>query len=184
MPLEALCFELLRDLFVCIPSVARELQQLINILNAAHVAQPVQDHLITNIKASSIFDFLGLVKADTHEDDLVTTLEKPTPLKGDLLQRSRIRAAWRAARVVLQKAEGRKVAGLSEDMDEPLDESTHTELTNSFQNHHHFTFCMFTRPSDALVGRSFRENQRLQATVIQIRKVQSLAASAMPAPRE
>ena len=78
------------------------------------------------------------------------------------------------------KAEERRASGLGADLDEPLDETTQGELNASFQAHHRYEFCMIFTPSDCRVGRLFLENQRCQATVIPIRKVQSLAASSLP----
>ena len=112
---------------------------------------------------------------------MVRTLVSPTAQKDNFLEHSRIRAAWRAARLVTAKTEERKASGLADDLDVALDGATHKQLSTNFQANHNFVSCMHMAPCDALIIRLFRENQRSQAPVVAVRKVQSLAAASLPA---
>ena len=125
-------------------------QQLINILKAANVHEEIQAYLLDQVKAASLVDFVGLVKVETCEDDLVETLVAQTWKRDALLEHSRVRAAWRAARLVCTWTEERRASGVADELDEPLDEATHTELNANFQANHHFTLCMHLTPSDIL----------------------------------
>ena len=67
------------------------------------------------------------------------------------------------------------------ELDEALDENVQSELWAAWEQYYHFPLDMCNKPCDALLGRLYREAQRGQATVIPIRKVQSLAVAALPA---
>ena len=162
---------------------ARELAQLQGIFRQAQVHTDIQQYVLAenSLGAASVSDFFGLVKAHAYQDELVSMVVKGVDSQKDNpLQVSRIRAAWRAARLVVQKSEQTRLTGTSEDLEEPLEEQLQGELYQSWDDHHHFQLDMFTAPSDRLLGRIYREIQRCQATVIPIKKVHSLAVAAIP----
>ena len=110
---------------------------------------------------TSVADFFGMSKAESFEEELVkVVIKQVVSNKDNLLQVSRIRTAWRAARVQITKAEQRKTTGSSEDLEEPLDETLQEELYQSRDDRHHFKLDMFTTPSDLLIGRLYRYSYR------------------------
>ena len=163
----------------------RDLQQLKNLLKAAQVHVDIEKCVLEALHAESVTDFFGLVKVDNYEDELITLIHSQVDSQKNVqIQKSRLRAAWRAARTAVDQAEKRRGSGMVDDLDDPLDEVQHSELMRTWNDYHHFNCCMYTHPSDILIGRLFRENQRVQATVLSIRKVQSLAQAALPQARE
>ena len=158
---------------------ARELAVLKGVFRQVQLHQDVVDFVLT-MGTASVSDFYGLVKAECYETELVEVVLDNTAQKGNALQVSRIRAAWRAAKVLILKTEKARLSGTIDDLDEPLEEQLQGELYQAWDDFHHFQFDMFTAPSDALLGRLYREVQRCQASVIPIKKVQSLASAAVP----
>ena len=163
----------------------RDLQQLKNLFKAAQVHVDIEKYVLGTLHAEFVTDFFGLVKVDNYEDEIITLIHSQVDSQKNVqIQKSCLRAAWRAARTAVDQAEKRRSSGMVDDLDDPLDEVQHSELMRTWNDYHHFNCCMYTHPSAILVGRLFRENQRVQATVLSIRKVQSLAQAALPQARD
>ena len=162
---------------------ARERHQLTNLMRSCKCHDDVIKFVVEDLEAVSVCDFHGLVPEATFETELVELIvSKVESCKNKVLEYSRVRAAWRAARAVVTKTETRKGTNASpEDLEEALDETLVGELWTIWDAHHKFALDMYNKPADGLLGRVYREIVRCQATVIPIKKVQSLAATAIPA---
>ena len=116
---------------------ARELAVLKGIFRQVQLHHEVIEFIL-EMGIATISDFYGLVKAETYEWNVEVILEHVISQKGNALQVSRIRAVWRAAKVLVLKSEKSKVSGTIDDLDEPLEEQLQGELYQSWEDFHHF----------------------------------------------
>ena len=77
-----------------------------------------------------------------------------SPAKDDVLQLSRLRAAWREGSLLLEKARKRRLEGVLEDADEPLDAQTHDDWVSQWKSTYQLQLSSHAMPSDTLLGRS------------------------------
>ena len=159
---------------------ARELEALRFVFKESKLADVIQNYIVDALGATSSSDFVGLVAASGFEIELKTAILDHTPEKANILQLSRLRNAWTSARILVEKQASRRMVGAQDDTDDPLDETTHNSLTEGFKAVHQLVIGMTMFPSDSLLGRLYRENQRNSATLLAVRKVQSLYMTAMP----
>ena len=77
----------------------REKQQLKQVMQTANLHKDIQKYVLETPWAESVADFFDLVKATDYEEELVTLVNANVESqKTSPLQKSRIRAAWRAAK--------------------------------------------------------------------------------------
>ena len=142
----------------------------------ARVPQELADYAVATVGLQSVEDFVSLVTPAGYETELNTVLVEPcAATKGNALALSGVRAAWRAARAQVLKAELKKSQGLpSEDMDEPLEASTQDSLLQQWKKYS-LKLSVHLQPSDSLLGCLYREHMRGTPTLIPVAKVRSLA---------
>ncbi|CAE7488397.1 unnamed protein product [Symbiodinium sp. CCMP2592] len=105
----------------------------------------------------------------------------PTEKKDNALFLSRARAAWRSARTLLLRAEHKKQAGEAvEELECALEPSTQETLLQQFHATYKIEIDVHYMPCDPLLGRLYREFQRLTPTVISVFKIKSLYWAAKP----
>ena len=165
------------------PARKREREQLIQVLNGARLSEDLVKYLI-GLGLSSVSDFLGLVTTAGYESELKTQVLDLSPAKDDVLQLSRLRAAWREGSLLLEKARKRRLEGVLEDADEPLDARTHDDLLSQWKSTYQLQLPIHAMPSDTLLGRVYREFQRGAPTLIPAKQMQSLFRGTLPSSKE
>ena len=165
------------------PSRKREHDQLLHVLNGARVSEDLIKYL-TGLGLSSISDFVGLVTTAGFETELKTQVLDLSPAKDDVLQLSRLRAAWREGFLLIEKARKRRLEGVLEDGEEPLDIQTHEDLLAQWKTTYQLQLSIHAMPSDALLGRVYREFQRGAPTLIPAKRMQSLFRGTLPTSKE
>ena len=139
----------------------------------------------TVLGIETLSDFCNMVTAQGYELELDTAIlsvcdhTKTAANKAILL--ARLRAAWRSARASILRAEARTQQGQSaDDLDDPLDAGMQESLLEAWRKRYNLELAVHMAPSDALLGRVWRELQRGTLTVIAVDKVKSLFASNRP----
>ena len=158
---------------------ARELAVLKGVFRQVQLHPEVVEFILTR-GIASVPDFYGLVKADCYEWNLEAVLVTVASQRSNALEVSRIKAAWRAAKVLVLESEKARMSGSTDDRDELSEEQLKGELYQAwddFHHFHHFQFDLFTVPSDELLDKLHREVQGCQASVIPIKKVHSLESA-------
>ena len=100
--------------------------------------------------------------------------------KGSLIQLARLRAAWKEAHTSLEQRRKRKIEGVAEDAEEPLEPSVAESLNAAWIRLYVHRLEIHLTPSDSLLGRIYREFQRGAASLIPARKVTSLYRASLP----
>ena len=100
--------------------------------------------------------------------------------KGSLIQLARLRAAWKEAHTSLEQQRKRKIDGVAEDAEEPLEPSVAESLSAAWLRLYGHRLEIHLTPSDSLLGRIYRECQRGTASLIPARKVTSLYRASLP----
>lgn len=127
---------------------------------------------------------MGLVTTAGFETELKTQVLDLSPAKDDVLQLSRLRAAWREGFLLIEKARKRRLEGVLEDGEEPLDIQTHEDLLAQWKTTYQLQLSIHAMPSDALLGRVYREFQRGAPTLIPAKRMQSLFRGTLPTSKE
>ena len=139
-------------------------------LSDARVPQELIDYAVGTLGLQSVDDFVNLVTQAGYENELNTVLVEPcAAARGNALALSRVRAAWRAARAQVLKAEVKKIQG------EPLEPSTQDSLLQQWRKKYALELTVHLQPSDSLLGRLYREHIRGAPTLIPVAKIRSLA---------
>ena len=132
------------------------------------------EYCTDTVKLESMEDFVNLVTIANYETELKDVLcEQCAETRGNPLMLSCARAAWRSARTQILRQEHRRSQG-AEDLDSPLDPSTQETLMGQFSARYSVAPDVHRVPSDALLGKLYREVQRGSPTVISVSKVKSL----------
>ena len=155
------------------PTRQREIEQLQNLFKSARLSDPLIKYL-ENLGVECISDFVGLVESGKYEqqlDDLV--LAKSTE-KGSLIQLARLGAAWKEAHTSLEQQRKRKIEGVAEDAEEPLEPSVAESLKAAWIRLYGHRLEIHLTPSDSLLGRIYREFQRGAASLIPAQSDQPL----------
>jgi hypothetical protein len=160
----------------------QKLAALNQLFKDSAVPDEMAKYLVDSVGAKTIDDFLGLVPSATYETDLKTDIcdVAGSPGKDKILVLSRDRTAYGSAMEMRYKERKRRQENVQEDLDLPLDSNTHESFLASFTANYRLTLTMYLHPSDTLLGRLHRENQRTSATVIAIKRVKSLQAASLP----
>ena len=138
--------------------------------------QELIDYTVNTVGVQSIDDFVNLVTVAGYETELKTVLVDACPgTKDNVIALARTRAAWRAARSQLLKAERRKATATAEDIEEPLEASTQDGLLTKWKTRYNLELTVHTQPSDALLGRLYRELVRATPTLLPVNKIRCLA---------
>ena len=163
-------------------AAAQKLEELKQCMKSTAVSQALVDHCTTQLQMATLEDFVYFVRADAFEAEVKTHIvDTCAATKDNMLAVARMRAAWKAAKAILQRVELRKAQNQSDhDLDEPLDSHTQESLVDAWQKHYHFSLSGYSMPADALLGRLFREIQRLTPTVIAVSKVKCLFVATKP----
>ena len=74
----------------------------------------------------------------------------------------------------------RKLEGAFEDLEDPIDESTRTDLLAAFSTLRSLSLSMFSMPGDTLLGRVYRKFKRGTMRILPIKKAISLYLTSLP----
>ena len=165
------------------PMAKRDRDQLVQVLEGARLSDDLVKYLL-GLGLSCISDFVGLVTTAGYESELKSQVLDLSPVKGDVLQLARLRAAWREGSLLLEKARKRRLEGALEDADEPLDTQTQEDLLTQWKNTYQLQLSIHAMPSDTLLGRVYREFQRGAPTLIPAKRMQSLFRGTLPSSKE
>ena len=89
-------------------AVTEQKQNLITLLTTtAQLDDILTKHITDVIGCSSIADFASIYTKADYEEKIVTELLDKTTLKDNILQRGRLRAAWKLANAQFTAAAGR-----------------------------------------------------------------------------
>ncbi|CAK9103822.1 TauD domain-containing protein, partial [Durusdinium trenchii] len=163
--------------------MSKDLDELTQLLKTSRLSDALSDHLL-KLGIESVADFVGLVNSQAYESELKTLIVDKSACKDDLVQLSRLRNAWREAQLLVDKSRKRRLEGIADDCDDPLDSGTQENLLQSFQAMYGVKLNMHLTPSDALLGRVYREFTRNAPTVIPAKKIMSLYKASAGASRE
>ena len=161
------------------PVRQRELEQLRNLLKASRISDQLAKY-IEGLGVESTSDFVGLVESGRFEQQLNDLVLEKSPEKGSLLQLSRLRSAWSEAHTSLEQLRKRKIEGIAEDAEEPLEPSVAESLLSQWHKIYGHRLEIHLTPSDSLLGRVFREFQKGTASLIPVRKISSLYKASLP----
>ena len=148
---------------------AKAKEDLDQLFNRCRLSQAMKDHLL-KLGVESLQDFVGLVDSTSSEAEIKSLIVDKSACKDDLVQLSRVRNAWKEAHGQVEKTRKRKLEGLVEEGDDPLDTSTQESLLESFGSTYGIKLTMHEMPADSLLGRVYREFQRGAPTMIPARK--------------
>ena len=151
-------------------------------LTEAKLPDTFVSHCLDKLKMESLDDFVNIVTIKDYETEIKTVLvDQCNETKDNPLHLSRARAAWRAARTSILRAEHRKQQGETvEEIECALEHSTQETLLQTFQHTYQIEIDVHYMPADTLLGRLYRECQRLTPTVIAVSKIKSLFAASKP----
>ena len=146
--------------------------------------QSVFTYTTQTLECKSLRDFIGLVVKESYETELKTVILDHTAVKDSKVQLSRLRAAWELGSEILAKDKKSRTAFANDDWDDPIESDTQQSLLAAWALTYNIVIPMFLMPSDTLLGRLYREIQRVAATVIPLKKVRSLFQQTMPSRSE
>ena len=161
------------------PTRQREIEQLQNLFKSARLSDPLIKYL-ENLGVECISDFVGLVESGKYEQQLDDLVLAKSAEKGSLIQLARLRAAWKEAHTSLEQQRKRKIDGVAEDAEEPLEPSVAESLNAAWLRLYGHRLEIHLTPSDSLLGRIYREFQRGAASLIPAHKVTSLYRASLP----
>ena len=151
-------------------------------LQEARLPDEFSTYCIDQLKMESIEDYVNMVTVKDYETELkVVLVDQCAATKDSTLMLARARSAWRAGRTILLRNEHKRQQGEPiEDRDCALEQSTQENLMTQFEATYHISLDVHWMPADTLLGRVFRECQRLMPTVIPAAKIKSLYWAAKP----
>ena len=148
------------------------------LVREARLASEVVDYIMGPLKLECTADLAGFFSESDYSQGVVAEILDHTPMKGDRLQRSRLRTAWELCRADLKLALQTKATGEVEvDWDRPLDPDLQKTQEKTFFGIYNLKFEPASYPSDALFGRVYREFRRKCPSVMELSKVRSAAQS-------
>ncbi|CAE7868782.1 Dnmt3b, partial [Symbiodinium necroappetens] len=157
----------------CVHAMAKAQQDALRrCLQDARLPDSFIQYCVGDLKMASLEDFVNIVTIKDYEQELKTVLtDNCADTKDQPLQLSRARAAWRAVRTILLRQEHRRQQGEPvEELDVALEPSTQETLLQQFKASYNLSIDVHYMPGDTLLGRLFRECQRMAPTVISISK--------------
>ncbi|CAE7471996.1 Dnmt3b, partial [Symbiodinium pilosum] len=159
-----------------------KVEALRRMLQEARLPEEFANHCITTLKMESIEDYVNIVTVKDYETELKVVLtDQCAATKDSALMLARARSAWRAGRTIVLRNEHKRQQGEPvEDMDCALEQSTQESLMAQFEATYQISLDIHWMPADTLLGRVFRECQRLMPTVIPATKIRSLYWAAKP----
>eukprot|EP00439_Symbiodinium_sp_Y106_P043809 s5030_g5.t1 len=133
----------------------------------ARVPDELTEYAITTVGLQSVDDFVNLVTVAGYESELKEVLVEPcAATRGNVIALSRIRAAWRAGRAMTLKSDLKRQSAGTVEL-EPM--------ITQWKRKYHLALSVHLQPSDALLGRLYRELTRCTPTLLPIAKIRSLA---------
>ena len=162
-------------------AASRDLEQLRSLLASARLSDALVK-FVESLGVESLADFVGLVESSKYESQLAELILDKSPEKGSMLQLARLRTAWSEASAAIQQQRKRKLEGVAEDAEEPLDPVVAENLQSSWQRLYGHRLDIHLTPSDSLLGRVYRELQRGTASLIP-GKITSLFHASLPQPK-
>ena len=159
-----------------------KLEALKRCLQDAKLPDDFVTYCVDTLKMESLDDYVNIVTIKYYETEIKTTLvDQCAATKDSPLHLARARTAWRAARTVLLRNEHKRQQGETvEEIECALEQSTHETLLQQFQATYNISLDVHWMPADNLLGRLYREFQRLTPTVISVSRVKSLYWASKP----
>ena len=150
---------------------------------AANVSSSWATDFATRHKIDTLEDFCYLVRSTDWEKSLEEMVLACPSLKENRIAVARFKAAYETGMQAIKQAS--QVAKPSpEAMDEPLPESTNTQLTKDFKSKYGIELDPHLDPCDALRARVYREFRKGSITVLDVKKVRNIMASSVPKSQE
>ena len=120
--------------------MADDLHRVKQIWAAAKVNDTITTFMVDTLQIVSINDFVDFVDHTNYQSELQEQVldllpevnGSAHPLKSSRIVLARLRTAWQAAHSEAEKEKKRKMDDFAEDNDEPIDESTRTDLLGTF----------------------------------------------------
>ena len=138
-----------------------------------------------SVKIETLEDYVYLFNKSTWETELEAHLQGIPALKDNRLALSRFKSAYEAGAAAIKQA--RDVASkidADKDLDEPLGEVQMSQLMSDWKKSYDFDMDPQLEPADTLRGRVFREFKRKSMTVLEMRKVKTVASACVPSTTE
>ena len=159
-------------------AVTEQKTNLVNLLTTTSQVDPAIAKYVTDtIGCSIISDVANLFTNTDYETGVDTAILAKTDFKDNVLQRGRLRAAWRLAAAQFAAAEQRvrkAEPGDDEDLDKPLPKEVYDAQVDAARKVHVPIFPPVLTPSDALFARCYREFRKRVLSVYPLNKVKSL----------
>ena len=150
---------------------------------AANVSSSWATDFTGRHKIDTLEDFCYLVRSTDWEKSLEDLVLACPSLKDNRIAVARFKAAYETGMQAIKQAS--QVAKPSpETMDEPLPESTNTQLTKDFKAKYGIELDPHLDPCDALRARVYREFRKGSITVLDVKKVRNIMASSVPKSQE
>ena len=128
-------------------------------------------------------DFVYLVTATEWEASLRDLVQGAgSPVKDNRIALARFKSAWEAGAAALKQA--MSAAPSAQDPDALLPETTLQTLQRDFEKRYNYKVEPFLDPNDALRSRIYREFKKKSMSIIDIKKIKSVLAQAVPKSHE
>ena len=176
--------------FACFTTMVEvtEQQKLTALLKKVKLDESVITFMEVSLDMSSISDFVDYVSHTAYHAELQTEVldhlpkdgDNDHPMKKSKITLARLRTAWQEGATMMERKKKRKVDGVQDDLDEPIDDVIRTDLMTAFHAKHGISPTMFLMPSDHLLGRIHREFENNNMSVLPIKKAISLYLASQP----
>ena len=153
------------------------------LLKTAKVDDDVVTWLMVDKGMETVDDFLGYFTKGGYEEEIKNFLDSKPEFKDKPLFVARVRGAWRSANSLEEQEKARKVAGrgtTAAEMETPLDDDTRDELDKNWTDRYHLVVNIKLAPADTLVTRKYRQIQKKNHEVDDVRKIRTVYHSTKP----
>lgn len=150
--------------------------------DAANITAEWKGLYMSYHKVITLDDFVYMIDSTAWEKSLESHLQQVGGLRDNRIVLARFKSAYEAGLSALRAAAApnQKV----EDPDEPLPESTMTQMNQDWTHRYNLQFDASIEPSESLRSRIYREFKRGTMTVIEAKKIRSVLHMASPKVNE
>ena len=146
--------------------------------DAANISTDWRAQYVSFHHVATLDDFVYMIDSTAWERSLGEHLEQVNGLKGNRIILARFKSAYEAGLKALRAATD--PAQKAEDPDEPLPETTMTQMNTDWTKRYSLQFEANLEPSETLRGRIYREFKRGTMSVIEAKKIRSVLHMAAP----
>ena len=152
-------------------------------MDGANVAPEWREALMRAHSIATLDDFVYLVTATEWEASIRDLVQGAgSPVKDNRIALARFKSAWEAGAAALKQA--MNAAPSAQDPDALLPETTLQTLQRDFDKRYNYRVEPFLDPNDALRSRVYREFKKKSMSIIDIKKIKSVLAQAVPKSHE